>query len=141
MVSFQATCAVVGVPSHRDYTDEEYHDMWYDEDDQDDFMAANVEDIRALRYGRNEQGSHVCGRGLESMIHPKDLERRKFAKASIIDAVLCEQSRQNNLGMNDPDEIGRVSRRVSIASVDRAIAFALDDARFVRKEIAAERSP
>lgn len=143
-VSFRESCdSVALVPSHIEMSDDARRALWYSEEENDDIMMDNVRTIKAIRKRenssnlRNRDDNEICTRGLEALICRKALEQRKMSKKFAVSSVLSEQERQEQMGIYYPEEIRRSSMRLTVSSVSRAVSSALDDAAFVRREIAA----
>lgn len=116
-VRFAPSCSVVLVPTHLEMTDEEFHGVWYGEEEAANLMADNVRVIREMRrqrhnkaersgretecdlQGEDERSRELCIRGLEAMVCAQALSRRKSEKRAVIDAVLDVQDRQRESGV------------------------------------------
>jgi hypothetical protein len=86
-----------------------------------------------------EDNEEFCTRGVMELL-PENLRRRWIGQVRILRSLLREQTRQQQLGLDDPEAIAEACRQLSIMDLIRAQNQAVEDAR-VAYEILHERDP
>ena len=92
-----------------DYTDREYFNTRFAEEDLEDIFAHCVDTVTQMVNGGNLEVEGLCPRGLEYKT-PAGASTRKQNKARGLRVVLDEQSRQRCLGISDPQTISMLYR-------------------------------
>ena len=112
-------------------TQEEIRSSYVTEKDTALTQRGVVEDIRVLRTtgGGAAAAAHQnhCARGLERFASALEAETAKNAKLYVIDAVLDEQDRQDEMGIYDGNQIAAASRAASRRALERAQTLAASD--------------
>ena len=145
-VSFMDSPAQVqNVPTIDDYTDEEYEGTWQTEEDGTTSQSELLRTVKIARANhgsicqRLEESEQVTSRGIEAICAGSGQVRHLLSvKRSVIDAVLDEQERLDELGASDTEVIAeaimRASEEHSRLSSARALARAAEDAAFALRE-------
>jgi hypothetical protein len=116
---------VVEIETLDEYTDEEIQACWYDEDELADIKSENHQSVR--RIARGTAKAEDCLRGLEALLHAGYLTSRKLKDTSV-SAVLGEQYRQHQMGMDAPDLIREAYEYLATHASKRAVETARCDA-------------
>jgi hypothetical protein len=122
-LAFCPFVAVREIESLDDYSTEETHACWYNDDE----IAAIKTSIKHLARGGTIEQECSDLRGLESHIYPASVTYRSIKMASI-DAVLEEQELQRRSGVTDPDLIRACYKCVTCRLHNRATEMAANDA-------------
>ena len=124
-VTFYPYGEVVDIDTLDEYTDEEIQACWYDEEELANIKSENNQSIR--RIARGSQKADDCLRGLESQSHAGYLSSRKIKDSSIA-AVLGEQYRQYQMGIDSPELIRESYQFFATYAGKRAVEAARYDA-------------
>ena len=119
------------VPSLSEMSDEEIALTWTNEVDNKRMKEDTIKNVKAMwckTATRSDKG--LCFRGLEHMQSSKHLEHHKNIKDQAIDAVLDEQDRQFDAGINDESKLAEAHVVISKQAQDTALALANIDAAY-----------
>lgn len=124
-VTFKQVVAVRPIKHVDNMTDEELDDIWYNRDDFDGFKMSFLRIVKLLSSGAYlGDDENNCARGLEGRTR-EGAFLRKANKYHGRQAVLCEQQRQRNLGINDENFISKAyiveNLRCRLTALERGI--------------------
>lgn len=112
---------------------ETQNDKWYTDRDLLKLKRRNKYIIVTLRRARNKNmnlsDEEYCIRGLEENVSIRAYQERKANIVKVIQSVLDEQRRQQEVDTYDPISIALASQRYSYSSKCKALELGVDDAR------------
>jgi isoleucyl-tRNA synthetase len=104
-------------------------DIWYSRDEYDEIKNRNSNIVRLIKSGDFEENDQFSCRGLEHKL--KEVFRQRRAnKFNALNAVLEEQDRQINRGINDDDLISKAYLTVAAKCQESANTIGFRDYRF-----------
>lgn len=100
--------------------------IWYRKDEYDIIKARNSLIVKMTKSGSFEESEEHSFRGLEHKLK-EGFRIRRLNKIEVLRAVIEEQERQVDCGVNDPELVAEASRKASLTSREKGLYFGMKD--------------
>jgi hypothetical protein len=128
------------IPHISDLDDEEVAAVWYEKKGYDAIKSKTISTLRKMMKREEiEENNRHCVRGLEYLTL-KGAQQRQHNKRQAVTAVLNEQKRQRDEGLQDDELLSEAFRNASSHCQDAACAIGLEDEAEIKKQLETMKS-
>jgi hypothetical protein len=128
------------IPHICDLDDEEVAAVWYEKKGYEAIKSNIIPTLRKMiKREKIEENNKYCVRGLEYLTL-KGAKQRQQNKRQAVTAVLNEQKRQRDEGLQDDELLAKTFRDTSYHCQDEACAIGLEDEAEIKMELETMRS-